>query len=253
MNRLVKLTNFADKNNNGIIDSGELVSKFGYTLDSQGRKIHADETFNVSGTEKTSKIDWTYDTAGRLIREVFDHYDDMLDQTQEWEYDLVGNRTLQKLDKGNNSIWEAFTTYDYDVNDRLLTEIFDDLTVANKDRITEYRYDHTQQTYKSVSENGTKLNETTFEYDSQGRMAIVTIVTFAEDGTKTRIERTSYDYNTDGIRVSALHEIDADADEIFESSKLTEYLNDPLNITGYSQVLKQTETDLVTGVQANIT
>ncbi|MDR2438848.1 MAG: hypothetical protein LBE12_05705, partial [Planctomycetaceae bacterium] len=27
MNRLIKLTNFADKNNNGIIDSGELVSK----------------------------------------------------------------------------------------------------------------------------------------------------------------------------------------------------------------------------------
>jgi RHS repeat-associated protein len=30
-------------------------------------------------------------------------------------------------------------------------------------------------------------------------------------------------------------------------------LNDPLNITGYSQVLKQTETDLETGEQANIT
>ncbi|MDR3198081.1 MAG: RHS repeat protein, partial [Planctomycetaceae bacterium] len=41
MNRLIKLTNYVDKNNNGIIDSGELVSKFGYTLDSQGRKIHA--------------------------------------------------------------------------------------------------------------------------------------------------------------------------------------------------------------------
>jgi RHS repeat-associated protein len=83
-------------------------------------------------------------------------------------------------------------------------------------------------------------------------MAIVTIVTFAEDGTKTRIERTSYDYNTGGIRVSSLHEIDVDADGIFETSKLTEYLNDPLNITGYSQVIKQTETDLNTGEQANI-
>jgi RHS repeat-associated protein len=34
---------------------------------------------------------------------------------------------------------------------------------------------------------------------------------------------------------------------------LTEYLNDPLNITGYSQVLKQTETNLETGEQSNIT
>ncbi|MDR0611015.1 MAG: hypothetical protein LBG58_12955, partial [Planctomycetaceae bacterium] len=253
MNRLTKLTNFVDKNNNGSIDTDELVSKFGYTLDSQGRKVHADETFNVSGAEKTSKIDWTYDNAGRLIREVFDHYDDTLDQTQEWEYDLVGNRLSQKLDKGNDNIWEAFTTYEYDVNDRLLTEIFDDLTDTNKDRLTEYGYDHTQQTYKSVSENGTKLNETTFEYDVQGRMAIVTIVTFDENGTATRIERISYGYNTDGIRVSALHEIDADADGDFETSKLTEYLNDSLNITGYSQVIKQTETDLQTGDQANIT
>jgi RHS repeat-associated protein len=97
------------------------------------------------------------------------------------------------------------------------------------------------------------LNETTFEYDAQGRMSIVTITTFAEDGTETRIEHTSYDYNADGIRVSALHEIDADADGNFETSKLTEYLNDPLNITGYSQVLKQTETNLETGEQANIT
>jgi hypothetical protein len=45
----------------------------------------------------------------------------------------------------------------------------------------------------------------------------------------------------------------ADADGNFETSKLTEYLNDPLNITGYSQVLKQTETNLETGKQANIT
>ncbi|MDR1963767.1 MAG: RHS repeat-associated core domain-containing protein, partial [Planctomycetaceae bacterium] len=45
----------------------------------------------------------------------------------------------------------------------------------------------------------------------------------------------------------------ADADGNPETSKLTTYLNDPLNITGYSQVLKQVETDLETGEQANIT
>jgi RHS repeat-associated protein len=83
-------------------------------------------------------------------------------------------------------------------------------------------------------------------------MSIVMITTFAEDGTKTRVECTHYDYNTDGIRVRSLHEIDADADGTFESSKLTEYLNDPLNITGYSQVIKQTETNLVTSEQATI-
>ncbi|MDR2643696.1 MAG: RHS repeat-associated core domain-containing protein [Planctomycetaceae bacterium] len=69
---------------------------------------------------------------------------------------------------------------------------------------------------------------------------------------KTRVERISYDYNADGIWVSPLHEIDSDADGDFETRK-TKYLNDPLNLTGYSQVLKQTETDLETDEQANIT
>jgi hypothetical protein len=85
----------------------------------------------IIGVEKTNKINWTYDTAGRLVREVFDHYDDTLDQTQEWEYDLVGNRTLQKLDKGNDG-FDTITSYTYDVNDRLLEEILDDLTATNK-------------------------------------------------------------------------------------------------------------------------
>ncbi|MDR2754562.1 MAG: hypothetical protein LBC20_02540, partial [Planctomycetaceae bacterium] len=82
--------------------------------------------------EKTSRVDWTYDTAGRLIQEVFNHYDGTLAQTQEWEYDLVGNRTLQKLDKGNDG-FDTITSYTYDVNDRLLEEILDDLTAVNKE------------------------------------------------------------------------------------------------------------------------
>ncbi|MDR1962399.1 MAG: hypothetical protein LBQ50_01310, partial [Planctomycetaceae bacterium] len=117
-----------------------------------GRKEYATEWFG-NGNAQKNEIGWTYDTAGRLIQEVFDHYDDTLDQTQEWEYDLVGNRTLQKLDKGNDG-FDTITSYTYDVNDRLLEEILDDLTAANKDRLTKYEYDHTQQTGKIVSENG---------------------------------------------------------------------------------------------------
>jgi RHS repeat-associated protein len=49
-----------------------------------------------------------------------------------------------------------------------------------------------------------------------------------------------------------LHEVDSDGDGVLDTSKLTEYLNDPLNITGYSQVLKQTETDLKTGESTTI-
>jgi hypothetical protein len=67
-----------------------------------------------------------------------------------------------------------------------------------------------------------------FEYDAQGRISVVTITTV--DG----VENTTYEYGADGIRVAAVHEKDGVVTR-------TEYLNDPLNITGYSQVLKQTK------------
>jgi RHS repeat-associated protein len=223
MNRLVKLSNFVDKNDNGIFDNGEGISEFSYLLDNFGRKDYAFEKFWTEYGEQENEIDWEYDDAGRLIYEKFDHYDDEFDQTSEWIYDLVGNRLKQTVNG-------AITTYNFDVNDRLLQEIFNN-------KITDYQYDHTQQTSKKISENGILVSETTFEYDAQGRMSIVTIIS----GNRTEIMK--YEYGTDGIRVSAEQEIYVDG-ELTKRTK-TEYLNDPLNITGYSQVLKQTETDII--------
>ncbi|MDR2441721.1 MAG: hypothetical protein LBE12_20355, partial [Planctomycetaceae bacterium] len=224
MNRLIKLSNFDDKNNNDIFDNGEGISEFSYTLDNLGRKDYAFEKFWTEYGEQENEIDWEYDEAGRLLYEKFDHYNDEFDQTSEWLYDLVGNRLKQTV---NGTI----TTYNYDVNDRLLNEITNNKT-------TIYGYKQTQQTSKKVSENGILISETTFEYDVQGRMSVVTITS----GNRTEI--TKYQYGTDGIRVFAEHEV-WESDELKSKTK-TEYLNDPLNITGYSQVLKQTETDVIT-------
>jgi RHS repeat-associated protein len=227
MNRLIKETNFVDKNNNQIFDAGEGVSQFDYTLDAQGRKLSAVEKFWMDINDDDvldeifNNVRWSYDNAGRLIYEEFDHYDDEYDQTSEWLYDLVGNR-LQQTVNGK------YTLYDYDANDRLLTEIAGE-------KKTVYGYDHTQQTSKIVSENGEIVSTTTYEYDVQGRMSVVTIIT----GNRTEI--TKYEYGTDGIRVSAEHEIYVDGE--LQSKTRTEYLNDPKSLTGYSQVLRQTEYD----------
>jgi RHS repeat-associated protein len=249
MNRLVKETNYVDKNNNKIMDEGEEVSQFEYSLDKQGRKLSAKEKFWIEFGQQENNIDWIYDEAGRLIYEKFDHYDDAFDQTSEWIYDLVGNRLRQTVDKGNDGTVDEVTKYSYDKNDRLLKEQHDAQNDGNFEKTTTYGYDHTQQTSKTVVVDGIKLNETTYEYNLQGRMSIVTITTFNDDGETTRIEKTTYVYGEDGIRTSALHEIDVDGDGTFDTAKSTEYLNDPLNITGYSQVLKQTETDLQTNEQ----
>jgi RHS repeat-associated protein len=227
MNHLVKETNFADKNNNNVMDEGEEISQFAYELDKQGKKISATENFwtdiDADGTLDllANYVNWKYDNAGRLIREVFDHYDDNFDQTSEWIYDLVGNRLKQTINGKE-------TQYNYDANDRLLTEM-------SGSKQTVYGYDHTQQTSKTVSENGEIVSTTTYEYDLQGRMSVVTIIS----GNKTEITR--YEYGADGIRTSAEHEIYVDGE--LQSKIKTEYLNDPKSLTGYSQVLRQTEYD----------
>ena len=215
LNRLTVLTNYVDKNNNGVFDTGEGISRFEYELDGLGRKDFAVEKFWTEHGEKTNEIDWEYDAAGRLTYEKFDHYDDRYDQTSEWLYDLVGNRLKQTV----NGI---DTLYDYDVNDRLLWE-------ETGSKRTEYGYTGTQQTSKVVTDNLVEVSRTEFEYDAQGRMSVVTIT------TSEGVEKTTYEYDANGIRVSAIHEKDGVVTK-------TEYLNDPLSLTGYSQVLKQTET-----------
>jgi len=235
------------------MDSGEGISQFDYLLDAQGRKIQANEKFWIDSQVKQNKVDWTYDNAGRLVREKFDHYDDAFDQTLEFAYDLVGNRLSQTVDKGNDGVIDQVFAYHYDANDRLLEEFFDGQNDGTFEKVTNYGYDHTQQTSKSVSENGTLVSDTTFEYDLQGRMVVVTVVSYDEFETVIRQERTTYKYGADGIRVSALHEIDADGDGVYESKKLTEYLNDSKSLTGYSQVLRQTDYDESGAVIQSIT
>jgi RHS repeat-associated protein len=59
--------------------------------------------------------------------------------------------------------------------------------------------------------------------------------------TDNRTEITRYEYGADGIRTSAEHEIYIDGE--LQSKIRTEYLNDSKSLTGYSQVLRQTEYD----------
>ena len=78
-------------------------------------------------------------------------------------------------------------------------------------------------------------------------MESVTVKTFDAGGATTRIEETTYTYNSSGIRVSALREVDDNGDGTNESVTRTEYLNDPHNHTGYSQVLQETVLEPATG------
>lgn len=142
-------------------------------------------------------------------------------------------------------------TYAYDANDRLLGEALDRNGDGTIDQTTTYGYAGTQQSRQEVRADGVLTSRTTFGYDLQGRLATVTAETFGAGGTRTLRERTTYAYDGKGIRVADEHAVDADGDGTAETGTRTEYLNDPQNATGYSQVLRATTTDLDTGAVQN--
>jgi len=241
-NRLVETTNFVDANANGVWDaaSESRISQFEYGYDALGQKTSATERFGDDDSQ-TIRTTWTYDGQNRLTQEVFEHYDDELDQTLAWTYDLVGNRLTQTRDLGNDGTVDERTSYRYDANDRLIQEIFDGDADGVFERTTDYDWLATQQVGATVTENGTVVKQTTYAYNAQGLTSEITIV---ENGASTRVR---YEYDSAGARVATTTEIDADGDGTFEKATRTEFLNDANNPTGYSQVLRKTETDLATG------
>ena len=83
--------------------AGNALASYDYTVRADGKRTSSTEAFwfdeNNDGQQDASEVktistSWTYDDAGRLTDEVLDHWDDSVDQTESFSYDLTGNRTL---------------------------------------------------------------------------------------------------------------------------------------------------------------
>jgi RHS repeat-associated protein len=255
LNRLDVMTDYAPDGSASLgspdldLSDNQKLAEYDYEVRADGKRTSAKETFWLDaynyGTPEphVNHINWTYDDIGRLTDEVFNHFDDNLDQTEHFVYDLTGNRISKTVDKGNDASIEEAITYSYDANDRLLEEVLDDLTDDANDRTTTYGYDHTQLTSKTVSDAlNSQLSTLNYVYNLQGRMAEVTTT---EASGKVTV--TSFEYDATGIRIASTHKIDADGDGTFESQVRIENLVDHHNFTGYQQSIRETHTDLLTG------
>ncbi len=171
-----------------VLSNLTVISSYSYTLGPAGNRVRV-----VENTGRT--VDYTYDDLYRLVRE--DIADAVLgDETVSYTYDPVGNR-LTKEDSVST------TNYNYDENDRLLTEGFNT-----------YIYDANGNTI-SKSDG---MDTTVYGYDYENRLI--------EAQTPTSL--VDYTYDADGVRVSS----NADGVE-------TNYLVDKNR--DYAQVVEETD------------
>ena len=158
LNRLLQLTNYDAL--------GGIMTDHVYTLGNAGNRIQMAETLPTGARV----VDYVYDDLYRLVEEqVTDPVHG--DQTTTWTYDQVGNRQTQTVDDGTI----VTTTYTYDDNDRLLTEV-------GTDSIN-YRYDANGNTLDKAV-NG--LVEVIYEYDYENRLIATDNATYAYDPSGIR-------------------------------------------------------------------
>ncbi|MEX0726126.1 MAG: hypothetical protein WD065_07645 [Planctomycetaceae bacterium] len=227
LNRLTDLVHYLPDETPETLADNDKLAQFEYEVRADGRREQATEKFWFDNDVHENNITWTYDDAGRLIDEVFDHYDDDFDQTQHFTYDLVGNRLLRVVDQGNDSSIDQVFASAYDANDRLLTETADTDGTAGVDQTTTYGYTGTQQASKAVLEGSITTSEITYEYDLRGQLQKVT----STANSSTSVSEYEYDHN--GVRVKQTVSVNAGTPVV------TTYLIDAHNFTGYAKPIAE--------------
>jgi YD repeat-containing protein len=160
MNRLIQVDNMGP---------GGVISSYAYTLGPSGNRTRVVE----SHSGRT--VDYTYDAVYRLIEERIDDPADGL-RTIAYTYDAAGNRLTK-----DDSI-EGITSYTYDDNDRLLTEISPTVSIG-------YNYDKNG----NMVRRSDGLNTNAYTYDFENHL----MRTDLQVGTTPGV--VSYTYDADGM------------------------------------------------------
>jgi RHS repeat-associated protein len=237
LNRLLQLVHFFDANNDFIFNFGDQSKgSFVYGLNADGSRRTATERNEL---QQLTVFTWQYDGLRRLTSEAINSYDNNLDGTATYAYDIVGNR-LSKIGGPANDA--GTIRYVYDDNDRLLREVFDIQGDGTPERTTVYSYGAgnggVDQTLKTVWQGantnpatGIKVTETSFSYNLQGQLASSTIATYSGGMVSSTVTIT-YAYDDNGIRVEQRTD---------EGGSITtqNYLIDPENHTGHAQVIEE--------------
>lgn len=257
-NRLVATTHYAAPAPSNASSSRQPLAQFEYQLRPDGKRTATRETFWFDTDQdpqtplepQVNEWSWEFDAAGRLTDEMVNHFDDRLDRSDHYDFDLVGNRGQKTTDWWSPDSVDEIFQYAYDANDRLLEESW--TPQANDAQpnfisvptTTGYAYHVTQLTGKQVRASGTTAphSQMEYEYDLQGRLASVINQQFDSNG-ETQRTRYRYDYDGTGNRVATFEDIATDSTGNaagWREMSRTGYLVDHQSLTGFPEVLRET-------------
>ncbi len=176
---------------------------YAYTLGLAGNRTQVMEA-GPATTWRT--VNYTYDAVYRLTQEQIHEPGIVSVQSFNYGYDAVGNRT-QMTRNG------VVTSYTYDANDRLLTEL------NNSTGTTASSYNDSGNLKRRVSSGGTE----SYVYDSENRLV----------SASNANGLVSYAYDTDGMRTS---KTSGGLTTSFLLDKNRDYAQVPVETTGTSMV-----------------
>jgi RHS repeat-associated protein len=255
LDRLDVMRHYQSDSNNAILTDNVFKDEFDYGYRADNKRTTLSEKFRINGVDRTTSYNWSYDNAGRLTREIVDHWqgsdtpgiftDDLFDQTEDYIYDLAGNRVTKIVDRTGTAN-DQTTKYVYDNNDRLTSETrHNDLTgTATSNQNTTYTWNGTQQSSKSVAIPTVSTIVQNMAYGLTGQLEQVTTTTSNGSGTVTARTRVDYRYDISNIRFIAIESNDSNlATPAFDSvtAGRTEYLIDHATNTGYGQTILETK------------
>ena len=201
MNRLTNLTYTSS--------GGTALAQYSYVPNANGWRQSSTEILRqVNGTYVTNQLTWGYDNLGRLTREASSSTSAALNYTNNYVFDLAGNRLWQT---NFSSAGTQLTGYTYNANDQLFVES------SGANLFTNY-YDANG----SLTNRSSASTANVYSYNLEGRLATVVI---------NQTQTNKYYYNQSGMRTRI--EITGTV------SQTNVFLADPQNLTGFNQVLEE--------------
>ncbi|AXQ29709.1 hypothetical protein D0B54_13940 [Solimonas sp. K1W22B-7] len=166
--------------------TGAVLGAYRYTLAANGQRMRLAER-DQAGPTRTA--DYEYDGLKRLTKEtVVDHRDGSKSYSTAWVYDKVGNRQSQTRTKGGQV---EVTSYSYDDNDRLLTEV---RTLDGSNQYSAvYSYDVNGNTTKKVVTASGQTDAHVYGWNDDNRLT-----KYSVNGQ----QKASYQYEPEGIRTA---------------------------------------------------